>query len=278
MLGARQVIGRDANRSHLLRGRRRRCLRLQVPLPRANVVLGNLPAVLVLDDLELGALRSRVALFSTTPASLEGGTGDAASGSLRATGSSSRSWRRAGRCSSGSSEGGIDGLLDVALHGGRESGHVRDRGRRNSIIFTDDADSANTSGVPRLGLQLLLQLHQVPLGQLVVRPLGNFAEDPIDLCVEPTGEILLLLDLFLHRLRDDRPEHADEVVFGETHAILVLELRPLLQVGLELTDGRTIRERDKVTALEIGQLSRTTDILGEEGSPVLEAVELLSAD
>ena len=69
----------------------------------------------------------------------------------------------------------------------------------------------DAGGVPWLGLQLSLELRQIPLGQLVVGPFRNLTEYPIDLLIEMTSKIPLLLDLLFHAFRDDGPQHANEV-------------------------------------------------------------------
>ena len=167
----------------------------------------------------------------------------------------------------------------MALHGGREGGHIRNRRRRSRSISAlfGGAHSTDASGIARFGLQLGLQLQEIPFGQLAIRPFGDLAEDPVDLRFELPSEVLLLLDLPLHRFRDHRPQHSDQVVLGKTSAVLVLG-RPLFQMGFELIDVRAIGECDEVAAFQVGELGRATNILGKEGSPILEAIEFLSAD
>ena len=70
----------------------------------------------------------------------------------------------------------------------------------------------NTSGILRLGLELGLQLGQIPSGKLLVSVCVQFAIDKIYLSLDISNQISPLLDVPHDIIRQDLPKHGYKVI------------------------------------------------------------------
>ena len=126
--------------------------------------------------------------------------------------------------------------------------------------------------------QLALEFRKVPPRQFVICSLCDLGEHPGDLGWQIPSEVALLFDLLLQCLGDDLTKHANKMIFGKFPTELILELDPLLQVRFKVGEIVAPKESDKVPSLEVRQLSRSSDILGMQGPPVLKTIKLFATD
>ena len=110
----------------------------------------------------------------------------------------------------------------------------------------------NPNRVLDLGLQGLLQLGQVPLGQFGAHKGADFAEDEIQLSLQRVLDVPLHLDGFLPIFWQYLVEHMDQMIFREVAAISLLQRHPLCQVSMQISGALTFWEVNPKSALCVG--------------------------